>query len=75
MADDKSLKCCYMAIAKLHGGKYTVGEFYLQTGFEVHPIGDCRDFDAFEEADQVAKDMAAGKYPDIRPAGIYVSNR
>lgn len=38
-------------------------------------IGEIREFQTFEEADKVARDLAAGKYPDIRPAGNYISMR
>jgi hypothetical protein len=71
--EEYSRRSSYMAIAK-PDGTFAVREVYSQ-GSDLHPIGNCRDFATFEEADQVARDMAAGKYPDIRPAGNYVSMR
>ena len=64
----------YIATAKVYGGRFAVCEILTPLG-ELHQIGDCRDFSTFDEADDVARDMAAGKYPHIRPAGEYISNR
>ena len=42
---------------------------------ETHPIGDIRTFTTFDEADEVAYQLAQGAYDSIRPAGVYVCNR
>ncbi len=64
----------YLATAKVYGGLFAVCEILTPYG-ELHQIGDCRDFTTFEEADDVAKRMAAGEFPHIRPAGQYICNR
>lgn len=64
----------YLATANVYGGKYTVSEIHPGCA-EIKQIGDCRDFDTFEEADDVAFRMAAGEFTHIRPAGVYISNR
>ena len=61
----------YMAIAK--NGKWACGITYGQQWSECKPIGDFRLFNTFEEADQVAKDTAKGKYN--YPPGKYINNR
>ena len=63
----------YMAVAR-HNGKYGVSEIYAGCA-DLHPVGDCRDFDTWDEADSVARRIAAGEFSDIRPAGEYVCNR
>jgi len=42
---------------------------------DIKPVGDCRTFKTFDEADTVARDFAAGKYSWLRPAGKYVNMR
>ena len=42
---------------------------------DIKPVGDCRKFETFDEADTVARDFAAGKYIWLRPAGKYVNMR
>ena len=42
---------------------------------DLHILGDVRSFDTFEEADQVAREIAAGKYPSIAQHGDYFSMR
>lgn len=64
----------YMATRNAQSGRYAVSEVYLGCG-EAHKVGDCRDFAEFEEADDVARRMAAGEFPEIRPRGRYVNNR
>ena len=61
-----------MAIATRNGG-YTVGEH--KPDGRVLPLFNVRTFDTFDEADECAKAMAAGKYPDCHPGGEYVGNR
>ena len=58
----------YAAIAK-NGKFYVVKMSQYQT---ISPT-DFRAFDTFEEADQVARDAAAGKY-DLKP-GTYINMR
>ena len=60
----------YMAIACRRGG-YTVGEVIF---LDVKPIGDCREFESFAEADEAARFIADGK-STFRPAGEYINNR
>ena len=59
----------YAAIAKPDGKFYIVRMSAYQT---IYPT-DFRAFDTFEEADQVAKDTAVGKY-DYSP-GTYICMR
>ena len=55
---DKKIVCAY---ASDHAYKVgTIGPFG-----EIHALGNVRTFPTFEEADQVAKDLSKGKYPDI----------
>lgn len=63
----------YLAVA-LHDGTWRVAEMYSPTG-DCHPIGDCRAFNTFEDANECAERLAKGEFPEIRPAGIYVNNR
>jgi hypothetical protein len=64
----------YQAFARVYSGKFYVGEILTEYG-DIHQIGGIRDFDSWEEADNVAKHLALGEWPDIRPAGRYVCNR
>lgn len=73
MTTNNTTRTTYLAIAK-GNGRFGVSEI-LNGCSDVRPIGGCRDFESFEEADDVAKGMAHGKFPELRPAGIYVSNR
>ena len=60
----------YGAVSK--NGKYKVVKILpLQT---IIPT-DVRPFDTFEEADQVARDIANGKYDWLLPKGNYISMR
>ena len=62
----------YFAVACKDGG-YTVAKNI--TSFVTHTIlGDCRTFLKFEEADEAAKYIAAGKSSLWKP-GIYINNR
>ena len=62
----------YFAIALKNGG-YTVAKNI--TSFVTHNIlGDCRVFKTFEEADEAAKYIAAGK-SSLWKSGIYINNR
>lgn len=51
--------------------KWTVARW---TGFEWKPLGDVQWFDSFENADECAREIAAGKYEQWT-AGEYVSLR
>ncbi len=57
-----------------NGDKWTVKKTSVQD-LEFKPISNVRDFATFEEADKVARDIAAGVYPDIAPAGRYINMR
>lgn len=46
-----------------------------QDGGRFRPIGSIRNFDTFEAACECAKEVAAGKYPDLAPAGDYITMR
>jgi hypothetical protein len=63
----------YLAVAQPNG-MFRVSEIYAGCG-EIHGVSNCREFATFEEADNVARDLADGKYPEIRPAGQYICNR
>ena len=39
------------------------------------PCGGVRSFDTFDEANQVARDIADGKYPNAGPSGRYINMR
>ena len=61
----------YCAIPK--GSEYVVATIGPCGDF--HPCGQYRHFPSFEEADNVAKDTANGKYTNYYPAGKYVNMR
>ena len=65
------MKYNYGAIA--YKGKYRVAYWYNIEQPERHFVGNCRSFDTFEEADKVARDIAAGRC-DWEP-GAYVNMR
>ena len=67
------MKIYYMATVTKNG-KYTV---YRDTdkSLSAKPMGDIRKFDTYEQADECAKELAAGKFPELADPGIYISNR
>lgn len=66
------MKPLYCAYANQRG-TYSVARVLPLGTFT--PVGDCRNFDDWEEADQVARDIAAGKYPWLADPGHYVNMR
>ena len=56
------------------GSEWTVGKA-SEEYMDFVNVGDVRKFSTFEEADRVARDIAAGKYPDCAPAGLYINMR
>jgi hypothetical protein len=68
----------YIALARMYGRTFYVGEKEKESNeswTHFQQINGVRDFKTFEEADEVARDLAAGKYPALRPAGEYINNR
>ena len=62
----------YFAVALKNGG-YTVAE--NTNNIITHRIlGDCQNFNTFEEADEATKYIAAGN-SDMWSKGIYINNR
>ena len=61
----------YGAICKPNGKYRVVKILPLQTIIQT----ETRTFDTFEEADQVARDIAYGKYEWLLPKGNYISMR
>ena len=57
----------------LQNGKYAVGRATLILPWK--PVGDIREFGTFEEADEVAQAVSAGKYEDLAGPGQYVNMR
>ena len=62
----------YGSIPSING--WTVGRC-VATGGEMHAVSNVREFSTFEEADAVAKSMAAGNYPEVADGGLYVNMR
>jgi hypothetical protein len=56
-------------------GKYLVAEIDLYNYGTNRVMGNIRTFDNFDSADNCAKEIAIGKYPDLAPAGEYISMR
>ena len=54
-------------------GTYSIG--VIGPMGSIRPKVDCRSFADFDEADQVARDIAAGKYPWLAGPGDYVNMR
>ena len=48
----------------------TIGPCHVLT-----PVGDVKNFDDFDEANTVAKDIAGGKYPWLAKPGEFVNMR
>lgn len=63
----------YCAMEK-RNGKWTVGTIHPVT-MSMRPYGQVRDFETFEESNEVAKDMANGKYPWLADRGEFVNMR
>ena len=62
----------YAAIAN-RSGNFSVVTIGPMGSFK--PLGDCRSFDDYDEANQVARDIASGKYPWLADPGQYVNMR
>jgi len=62
----------YCAVKTPRG--WTVGTIHLVT-MSTRPHGEMRTFETFDEANEVAKDIAAGKYPWLADRGEFVNMR
>ena len=62
----------YCAVKTPRG--WTVGTIHPVT-MSIRPCGDVRPFADFDEANEVAKDIAAGKYPWLADRGEFVNMR
>jgi hypothetical protein len=59
----------------INSGKYLVAELNLHGCGANRVLGDVRAFASFKEADDCARRIANGEFPDLSPAGEYVSMR
>lgn len=67
------MKKQFFGAISLKNGKYAVARATLNCQWK--PVGDIREFSTFEEANEVAQDVAAGKYQELAGPGQYVNMR